>query len=33
MQQRLPKNSQDLVNKSFKNHIILKVIDKSCKIE
>ena len=31
MQQRLPKNSQDLVNKSFKNHIILKVIDKSCK--
>ena len=28
MQQRLPKNSQDLVNKSFKNHIILKVIDK-----
>lgn len=27
MQQRLPKNSQDLVNKSFKNHIILKVID------
>ena len=31
MQQRLPKNSQDLVNKSFKNHIILKVIEKSCK--
>ena len=31
MQQRLPKNSQDLVSKSFKNHIILKVIDKSCK--
>ena len=31
MQQRLPQNSQDLVSKSFKNHIILKVIDKSCK--
>ena len=31
MQQRLPKNSQDLVSRSFKNHIILKVIDKSCK--
>lgn len=31
MQQRLPKNSQDLVSNSFKDHIILKVIEKSCK--
>lgn len=31
MQQRLPKNSQDLISNSFKDDIILKVIDKSCK--
>lgn len=31
MQQRLPKNSQDLISNSFKENIILKVIDKSCK--
>lgn len=31
MRQRLPKNSQDLVSNSFKENIILKVIDKSCK--
>lgn len=31
MQQRLPKNSQDLFSNSFKENIILKVIDKSCK--
>lgn len=31
MQQRLPKNSQDLINNSFKDNTILKVIAKSCK--
>lgn len=31
MQQRLLKNSQDLVSNSFRDHIILKVIEKSCK--
>lgn len=31
MLQRLHKNSQDLVSNSFKENIILKVIDKSCK--
>ena len=30
MQQRLLKNSQDLVSNSFRDHIILKVIEKSC---